>query len=59
MYLHACLQETCRIHQNTSDGLPRIRMSPCAMDHGPWSMASTFRAREAALTLPLLNLQSH
>ncbi|TGO25312.1 hypothetical protein BPAE_0083g00450 [Botrytis paeoniae] len=23
-YLHACLQETFRIHQNTSDGLPRM-----------------------------------
>lgn len=27
-YLHACLQETFRLHQNTADGLPR--MSPGA-----------------------------
>ncbi|TGO60963.1 hypothetical protein BCON_0031g00410 [Botryotinia convoluta] len=31
-YLHACLQETFRIHQNTSDGLPR--MSPGAIVDG-------------------------
>jgi cytochrome P450 len=33
-YLHACLQETFRIHQNTSDGLPR--MSPGAMVDGTY-----------------------
>ncbi|THV52969.1 hypothetical protein BGAL_0063g00270 [Botrytis galanthina] len=31
-YLHACLQETFRIHQNSSDGLPR--MSPGAIVDG-------------------------
>lgn len=31
-YLHACLQETFRIHQNISDGLPR--MSPGAIVDG-------------------------
>lgn len=31
-YLHACLQETFRVHQNTSDGLPR--MSPGAIVDG-------------------------
>ncbi|APA07159.1 hypothetical protein sscle_02g019290 [Sclerotinia sclerotiorum 1980 UF-70] len=33
-YLHACLQETFRIHQNTSDGLPR--MSPGAIVDGKY-----------------------
>ncbi|MCJ1306503.1 hypothetical protein MMC25_000146 [Agyrium rufum] len=33
-YVHACLQETFRIHQNTSDGLPRI--SPGAMVDGTY-----------------------
>lgn len=33
-YLHACLQETFRFHQNTTDGLPR--MSPGAMVDGTY-----------------------